>query len=356
MPIRTRLPKYCSEDVDRFGTPRIYLRRPGKPKVRLKGSPWSTEFMDQYHAAMNIEPASASLTPNAHGTWRWLCRQYLASPEFEKLGESTQRAYRRILENTWDEPIAKETPDLLFGDMPAQKMTSEAIRVLRNRKKDNPFAADGRVKTIGYVFVWGLEHLSKVVKSNPARDVSLFKVETDGHHPWTEEQFQQFMDKYPSGTKERRAMSLLFYVGARGCDTRLFGPQHIKNGRFSFAQQKTGTLVDVGVMEELARELALAPQDALAFILTEYGKTFSQKGFSQWFNQKARDAGLVNCTMHGVRKGAATIAAENGASVHELMALFGWMSEGMAIYYTKQADRKRLADAGQKHLRFSLAK
>jgi len=39
--------------------------------------------------------------------------------------------------------------------------------------------------------------------------------------------------------------------------------------RSAFTQQKTGDDVDVPVLGELARELALAPKEPLAFILTE---------------------------------------------------------------------------------------
>jgi hypothetical protein len=44
-----------------------------------------------------------------------------------------------------------------------------------------------------------------------------------------------------------------------------------------------------------------------------------------------------------VRKIAATRAAENGATVAELEAIFGWHGGGMASHYTREADRVRLA-------------
>jgi len=91
------------------------------------------------------------------------------------------------------------------------------------------------------------------------------------------------------------------------------------------------------------RELELAPRDAQAFILTPWGKTYTQKGFGNWFNRRCRDAGLAGCTAHGLRKAAATIAANNGATIHQLMAMFGWMTEPQAIHYTKEADKRRLA-------------
>jgi integrase len=355
MPRRPRyLPAYCYEDkARREEKPRIYFRRPGQPKVRLHGSPWSPEFMAQYgqatadyaRTAETEAPASKGTPKSKSGTWRWLCERYMASADFQKLRGTTPHTRRRILESTWQEPI---TPDstLVFADMPIHKMTPAAVRVLRDRKAAKKTAGNDRRKIIGYVFGWGMEEYPDLVTTNPVRDVKRLKHQVQNIPPWEPEHFKLFMDKYPTGSKERRAMALHLYTGARGCDARNFGPQHIKDGRFTFSQQKTGGWVDVPVMEELARELALAPKDALAFILTEYGKTFSQKGYGNWFNGKCRDAGLVDRTAHGIRGGAATIAANNGATVHQLMAMFGWVSESMAIRYTKAANRKRLADVG----------
>lgn len=36
-------------------------------------------------------------------------------------------------------------------------------------------------------------------------------------------------------------------------------------------------------------------------------------------------------------------AAENGATAHELMALFGWVNLKEAELYTREADRRRLS-------------
>jgi integrase len=235
--------------------------------------------------------------------------------------------------------------------MPVAKMTPVAVRALRDRKGKFKTAGNDRRKVMGYVFAWGMEQHPNIVPSNPVRDVARLKHKVTNVPPWTESDFHLFMSKYHAGTKERRAMALHLYTGARGCDARHFGPQHVKSGRFEFTQQKTGGAVDVPVLGELAKELALAPKDALAFVLTEYGKTFSQKGYGSWFNQKCRSAGLVNRTAHGIRGGAATIAANNGASVHQLMAMFGWLSESMAIRYTKAANRKKLADSGMPLIR-----
>jgi hypothetical protein len=44
-----------------------------------------------------------------------------------------------------------------------------------------------------------------------------------------------------------------------------------------------------------------------------------------------------------VRKIAATIAAENGAAAHQLMAIFGWTNIRQAEVYTREVAKARLA-------------
>jgi hypothetical protein len=60
------------------------------------------------------------------------------------------------------------------------------------------------------------------------------------------------------------------------------------------------------------------------------------------FHDAARAAG-VNKSAHGVRKIAAIRAAENGATERQLNAIFGWCGPHMAVLYTREAERKRLA-------------
>jgi integrase len=64
-----------------------------------------------------------------------------------------------------------------------------------------------------------------------------------------------------------------------------------------------------------------------------------RKPFALWCDE----AGLPHCSAHGLRKAGATLAAENGASAHELMSIFGWLTIKEAERYTKAAEQKRLA-------------
>src|SRR5262245_12388435 len=101
-----RLPPGCVEDKDRHGNLRIYFRAKGTPKIRLRGTPWTPEFMAEYEAAKGHTGLSHKVGVSA-GTWRWLCTRYFSDcAEYKMLDERTKHVRRAILESTFDEPIA----------------------------------------------------------------------------------------------------------------------------------------------------------------------------------------------------------------------------------------------------------
>lgn len=62
----------------------------------------------------------------------------------------------------------------------------------------------------------------------------------------------------------------------------------------------------------------------LAFLVTAFGKPYTSNGFGHWFRKQCDEAGLKHCSAHGLRKTGAALAAENGATERQLMAIFGW--------------------------------
>ena len=68
-----------------------------------------------------------------------------------------------------------------------------------------------------------------------------------------------------------------------------------------------------------------------------------KESFGNAFKDACIKAGIPDKSAHGCPKIAATRAAENGATVAQLNAIFGWRSTAMASLYTEAAERKRLA-------------
>jgi len=68
----------------------------------------------------------------------------------------------------------------------------------------------------------------------------------------------------------------------------------------------------------------------------------TKESFGTWFRVACKQAG-VSKSAHGLRKAAATRAANNGATEAQLEAFFGWRGGGMASLYTREANRAKLA-------------
>ena len=100
---------------------------------------------------------------------------------------------------------------------------------------------------------------------------------------------------------------------------------------------------EIPILPELRRVLDATRSGHLTYITTAFGKPYTAAGFGNWFRRRCDEANLHHCSAHGLRKAGATIAADNGATEHQLMAMFGWDSPKQAAIYTRKANRKRLA-------------
>jgi integrase len=286
---------------------------------------------------------------------RWICVKYFAEcADYLQLDDRTKRVRRGILEGTFDEPT-KPGAAKLYRDFPLSKMTREAVEVLRDRKIGFPEAANSRVKAIRAVFKWAItrkgEDAKPLVATNPARDVAYLKGNNPlGFHTWTEDEIRQFEERHPVGTKARLALALLVFTGQRRSDIIRFGRQHVRNGEITFTQfkgrkRKPKTLV-LPILPVLQQIIEATQCGELTFLMNELGRPFTDAGFGNKFREWCDQAGLHHCAAHGIRKAAATRAADNGATSNQLMAMFGWTTLAMAEKYTKAANQKRLAAKG----------
>ena len=94
-----------------------------------------------------------------------------------------------------------------------------------------------------------------------------------------------------------------------------------------------------------ARFIDASPCGDMTFLVNEFGRPFTDAGFGNWFRDRCVEADVPG-RAHGLRKAGATIAADNGATTHQLMAMFGWDTIKQAEIYTRDANQKRLAESG----------
>src|SRR3954466_540027 len=180
---------------------------------------------------------------------------------------------------------------------------------------------------------------------------------SEGFHVWTDEEVAQFEARHPVGTTARLAFALLRYTGVRRSDVVKLGKGMERDGALRFTVTK-GSLrkgkagpkrLSLPILPALRKIIDAAPSGHLTYIVSSYGKPYTAESFGNKFREWCDQAGLKHCSAHGIRKFDATAAAENGATAHQLMAMFGWDSIRQAEHYTRKASQQKLA-TGAMHL------
>ena len=263
-----------------------------------------------------------------------------------------QRVRRGILEATFDEPIAPGSPRF-FRDIPLSRMAANEVEVLRDRKLAFPEGANNRVKAIRAVFKWAVRKKGTdgkpLASTNPARDVPYLKSNNPGgYHTWTLDEVHQFQERHPIGTKARLALALLLFTGQRRSDITRLGRQHVCDNKITLTQFKGRNRqpmrLVLPILPALQQIIDSSSCGEMTFLVNELGRPFTDAGFGNWFRDRCVEAGVPG-RANGLRKPGATIAANNGATAHQLMAMFGWRTLKMAEQYTRAADQQRLAEA-----------
>ena len=144
----------------------------------------------------------------------------------------------------------------------------------------------------------------------------------------------------------RMAIDLMSMLGIRRSDLVRLGPPNERNGWIIFTEYKGQSRQlkhrEIPILPALRASIDATQCGSTTYLVTNFGKPFTSNGFGNWFRKRCNEAGLPHCTAHGLRKAGATISADNGASTHQLMAMFGWDSLKEAEVYTRKASRKRL--------------
>jgi hypothetical protein len=332
--MKWKLPPNVHGYINRHGQAVFYLRRPGAPKIRLRGHPGSPEFMAAYEAAKSELPTRPEIGAGrtVPGTVNAALVSYYGSLAFAGLAKSTQQNRRAILERFRQ----------AHGDKRIALMHSQALQAILNGK--GAIVQRNWCKSLRGL----VDHCMSLgmINADPLTAVKLAKTKkSSGFHTWTEEEIAQYKTRHTSGTKARLALELLLQTGHARSDVVRMGRQHIKGGKLSMRRQKTKVQFDIPVLRSLEAELDLHPRsEQLTFLTTESGKPFTAAGFGNWFADRCREAGVPG-RAHGLRKASAIRHALNGATAFELMAWHGWTTISEAQRYVEQANRIRLAES-----------
>jgi integrase len=337
-----KLPKYVHGYNDRLGKARYYYKRPGCKPVPLRGLPWSPEFMAAYdlahgaYAAPDVIPLGASRT-RAGTLNAALVRYYESATFLQGLATSTQGPQRSLLER-WRKG---------HGDLPLRPLQQKHIQGFIS-KLGSPSVQRNMLRAIRHFtkFAKG----AALIDDDPALSVSRAKmIKTGGFFTWTEEHVAKFEERHPVGSKARLALALYLNLGVRKSDVVRVGPRYIRDGVLhNFLPRKgertDGKRISVKLFEETKAIIAATPVIGTeTYLVTSFGKPFTANGFGNKIREWCDEAGLPDCTSHGLRKLMMIRLVHEGYSAPAIGAISGHKDLREIQLYIDEYNREQMA-------------
>lgn len=309
----------------------VVQRGRGAAVVQIRAPYGTVEFDEEYQRALTATRPTPKIRAAA-GTLEWAWFAYKQSGAWNALSKTTHKQRDNIMKNV----LANGNPCLA-------DITRAVIIDALDRRHNTPSAARNFLDTMRGLYGWLVQ--SDRVKVDPTTGLKVKRPKSRGFPEWEYNEILQYEAHWPLGTRERVMLDVYMYTGLRRGDAARVGPGHVKNDVIMLATEKGQgeVLVHLPLLDVLKRTLVAGPTGKLSFICKQDGMPYVKESLGNAFKDACVAAGILNKAAHGLRKAAATRAAENGATAHELMAIFGWRNIRQAEAYTRAADRKRLA-------------
>ena len=335
---QVKLPLYVQHFIDRHDHARFYFRRKGWPSAALPGLPWSPEFMAAYEAAIKREPnqpvplGAARSRPGSLSAA--LAAYYQASGWTHDLADSSREWRRRILEKFREE----------YGTRSLRDFERKHFQALL--RKRTPNAQRNFVMALRGFMAFAVK--AELINEDATQGVVKDKAQKGrGHLTWTEAMIAQYRERHSLGTQARLTMEIMLNLGVRVSDARRIGPPDVRDGWLvDFEPQKTRNSTGMTVTAPLAVDLV----EAIAATTVIGTKTYlvhsggRAHGSAKSLSNKVRDwcdqAGLPDCSSHGLRKACLTRLANLGLDTRTIMGLSGHTNEAEVATYVEAYNRR----------------
>jgi integrase len=265
---------------------------------------------------------------------------YLASAEFVNSADETRRTRRNTLRRLCE----------AHGDKRIDGMERKHVQALVDAKAATPSAARNFLAALRLLMKFAVS--AGLRKDDPTVGVHHARIKTAGYKTWTETNIATYQARHPIGTMPRLAFAMLLGTGQRRSDVVRMGRQHVVGEAITIRQSKTGKVLIIPIIDELRTAIDAMPTDHMTFLTTSRGKPFTPAGFTNYFRDRCREAGLpVGLSAHGLRKAMCRRLAEAGCSANEIASISGHQTLSEVERYTKAADQQRMAQAALERLK-----
>lgn len=337
------LPPHVYAVKDRHGKVRHRYVRKGHRSAYLPGHPGSAEFHTAYAAIVAQAPLGAAgpvsprkVIPRSIDD---LIARFKRSSEWKRKGTRTCYKQARILERFADRQDRKGRR---YGARPVEAVTVVWLDNIHASMASTPAAANELRKVLCGV----LDHAIRMGwrTDNPARLVRNYR-EGDGIHTWTDAEIEQYRQHHQLGTMARLALELALNTAARRCNVATLTRDDLQAGRILVDHAKGNNEASVPMLATTRAALDALPAAPIRYLVTgQHGKPFSVAGLGNRFRKWCDEAGLPQCSLHGLRKAISRLLAEHGATDAEGQAVTGHKKAETFRHYRAKANRRALAD------------
>lgn len=390
-PSDPRTPHLRWDRDPRNGQPRCYYRNrevAGSAQVRLRETFGSDAFVLEYNAAhagalAGTTPArprvekvarrsNPTIEPKAAGVTalNYLLMKYYESPAFtQELGNETQRQRR----NRLDKLCARDFESAVLGkvklgELPYARLSVDFLTELQDDYADKPSGANALMKDLRAAFKWALKRKSLFpgLTHNPAVGIEPFgrPNAANGWRQWSVAEVHRFLEHY-AGQRPAEWLTILLYTGARRSNATLLTDDMVmdgihpttgapckmlvftveKNRLRKLREGKEPVVIAIPILPALQACISnmKRPHGERHWLLSWHGRPYDRNdSFTHALASAAKAIGIKG-SPHGLRKLGAALAAENGASHADMMAIFGWETMNQPDLYIRKFQRKRAA-------------
>lgn len=346
------LPKYVTVFTDRHGRQRFRYRRKGFEGGYFKAALGTDEFRREYKAfeSGKIDPIQEAIARTVPGTVDDLVTRYFAVPSRLGPTEPTQSKVRAIISRFRTEHGHRNVVDFEFDHI--EKIITRRIPKVPSadgkRMEGGIEAARKLRKELVRLFDFAVK--VKMRATNPAREAGRVKVaagqRSKGFHTWTEAEIAQFYERHPVGTKARLAMDLMLWTGQRRGDMIRFSKDDLIDGRIPIRQAKGGKELLLPLAPQLVASIVAVPRvdGQKTYLVHAHGKPFRNASFGNWFRDRCNEAGLPQCSAHGLRKAMMRRLAELHLGNQSLKSVSGHTRDEEVATYTRDVNQAAMAE------------
>jgi integrase len=308
----------------------------------LSGKPGSPEFLRDYG------DAEKSMLDRLAGTFNGLVRDYTLSPEFEKLRETTQKQYRRML----------TTAEAKFGKLPLAALEDPRVRQdfmgwrAEIAKASGDREADNRLGVISAMLTWA--RANGQINSNHIAGFKRLYESDRADIIWLPEHVTAFMAS--ASVEMQRALIIALHTGQRQGDILRLSWGNYDGKAIALRQSKTGRKVEIPCTRALKAMLDGMPRTDAVMLTTASGRPWTGKNFrKQWLAACRKAKVPAELHFHDLRGTAATLLAEAGATVPQIASITGHSLKEVSSILEKYLSRTSVL-AGEAIVLFENAK